>query len=277
MKFHSKIIIILTLLTSTSCNFFHKEREVRPEIRLVGLDGEYREVEINIPEYNKEYLSKSSTNNSYSNKSLEKQINNERFDNNINPNQPQSIDLARQNIAPSPNESNITGNVTKENAIAGKPETNSLDTNNKMLYGETNENTNAFGKEGKLLNENSEIESNDIDIDLSKEKQKEQEIDKKYVKSKTRYVPVIGDKTSEDENGKTQYYVQIGSFLNSKNAQRLIDEIGQIDNKQVKKVKLGNKYMYRSIVGPYDSKRKALEMMKQINQEYNKNAVIIKF
>ena len=113
--------------------------------------------------------------------------------------------------------------------------------------------------QGKYVNETKNIKEKEKNLDKSK---------KNNIKSFKKAEKIL------DNTGEKQFYLQLASFNNKQNVADFIDK-SKNKNLQTIEASLGNKTVYRAVLGPYQNRKIALKEMQKITKS-GQEVVIIK-
>ncbi|MBM5783121.1 MAG: SPOR domain-containing protein [Pelagibacterales bacterium] len=277
---------VLTIIISFSLISCAKSSEKK--IRLVDMQGKAHNVKTRVPELNAGLLQSQNAQNSQapsfssSNLNSNSTHNQESYVPQSNPGAQQSLNKyanadyaeASANIieqtlqAPyNPNNkivANDTNSKTNENAVK-----NNLDNGPKILA--------TIGqKQDSEVAEYSLNESTKKDelINLESKKSQAKKSQSKKSQEKT-FVVTKKVKNSKKAVSSSGFFVQVGAFSNSANAQTSLSEMQKFSDGKIEEADLNDKKLYRVLLGPVSSKSKALQLMNEIKSSGH-DAVIVR-
>jgi cell division protein FtsN len=296
-----KIFIVFLLALTFGCS--NNAEEQKTEIRFVDLQGNPRAIKTRVPEANARIMSGQSSFDSGKNsveiykensaKNLTeskkdyvgKNRNADPFSNNLKNNQP-IIPIENTGSASEfkDYESSEKNPVVEYDFSKEYEKSNNNNLNNKASEAITKNNEdnfqedrlelgsapkNAKSSNKKLSNKGSKIitysnkkNQKNNKLDNSAQSEQEEEVEAESVKE-----------INQDKSGK--FYVQIGSFFNSRGAKERLAKNNEFGKGKVLIAYKNNKRIYRSVFGPFKSRKSALKLRDSIIESGNE-AVIIK-
>lgn len=297
-------IFISVIILTTSCQ---NRQNNKPEIRFVDLKGNSRAIEIKkfspnvVDQQHKDQFATRSAAIAENQSNVQNSSNAE-YGNKINSstrvleknNQPENLynQASDQitNLSQNPkivqnnpklsvqNSQEELQNAGKENLFAAKGGGEEVD-----LTGEVG------GKNSDIL-QDSLISSQDQEsgleaLEVKEENKKNQEksdsanlffVDKnkaKIGKEPSKIPVVLATKSANSQ--KLRYYLQVGSFSSEKNAISTVEKLSEYGRGKVEIARIGERKIYRSLVGPFVSKIQASNIANQI-KENGQEAIIVK-
>ncbi|NBX52385.1 MAG: SPOR domain-containing protein [Proteobacteria bacterium] len=307
-KFQSTILAITIICLSAGCT--SKKNSV-PEIRFVDLQGNARPIKTRVPEANAKIISGQnvgqSTNQTDSNPKIQ-------IETNI-PKDVQPDSIAKQSMIDGNQKVTDSDNYNTPDSSKQNSQKNIYQTENPIVEYDLSKDYSSQQEESKKRANLGQINSAEQDINNPKSVENNQQnlanksknpiitySAKNIKKSQKGGSKVIlgqdtsseaGDTNTEDNNSLTastdsrpeatenftlnakKYYVQVGSFNNSKSAKNKITKIKNQGKGKITIAYINNKKVYRSVFGPYNSRAKANSVKNKILQSGN-DAIVIK-
>jgi len=268
LKYYSNLLVIISIFLVVSCN-----KNKSTELRFVNLAGKSKPIKFRVPEENAQILNNSKSVN-LPNPNLNKETNQNsasKTTTEVAKNNPPIIPQNSLNTAFNKNEASNSDSSAVSNQYSDNQQQSSK-TIAEQKY-DFAENVNnylvpnpAFSYkkpeeemiiQGKYVNENKHIQEKILD------KSK-----KNNLKSFKKAEKILNN------TGEKQFYLQLGSFNNQENATDFINK-SKNKNLQTIEANLGNKTVYRTVLGPYQNRKIALKEMQKIKKS-GQEVVIIK-
>lgn len=301
-----KFFVVFSLMLIVGCSL--NKEDQKTEIRFVDLQGNARAIKTRIPEANAKIMSGQSSHNSeknpseiYNEKSLIsgnlKEPKNNFTNKNTNPNTLKnnpSISLPENTAIESGNQELVENTPTVEYDFS-KEDAEDINLKNKNIeirakidsknngeYVQQNENElEPLSKNTKSINKKLNPRGSKI-ITYSNKKNPKNTKPKQY-NNVNELNSQEGQEQASDEESSSEFedakagnfYVQIGSFLNSKGAKERLNKTKEFGNGKVLIAYKNNKRIYRSVFGPFKSKKSALKLQSSLIESGNE-AIIIK-
>jgi cell division protein FtsN len=297
-----KIFVIFSLLLIAGCS--SNKEEQKTEIRFVDLQGNARAIKTRVPEANAKIMSGQSSYNSDQNSS---EIYNENSAISKNSIASKNIPTNKNKIINSDNFKRTSPTNLSENTTPNETNTEELNDNTPIVEydfskeDEKNKNTktkNDSSNDEKEYVENDENQIEPIEKNTKSPNKKLSNKGSKIItysnkrnaknnKKLNQYNNV--DKSSEDEQegfaeeapsseinrGKSgKFYVQVGSFFNSRGAKERLKKTSEFGKGKVLIAYKDNKKVYRSVFGPFKSKKSAIALQNNITESGNEAIII---
>ena len=269
LKYCKNLLAILVIFVVISCN-----KNKPTELRFVNLSGKSKPIKFRVPEENAQILSNSKSNTNGTQNS--QPATDQNFANKTN------IDVAKNNSSIIPQnslEKTSNQNEASDSPVARQHYSHNQQQSSKVIaeqkydFAENVANSlvpdlNLVNKQsieeemiiqGKYVNETKNIKEKEKILDKSK---------KNNLKSFKKAEKIL------DNTGEKQFYLQLASFNNKQNVADFIDK-SKNKNLQTIEASLGNKTVYRAVLGPYQNRKIALKEMQKITKS-GQEVVIIK-
>jgi cell division protein FtsN len=271
LKYYSNLLVIISIFLVVSCN-----KNKSTELRFVNLAGKSKPIKFRVPEENAQILNNSKSVN-LPNPNLNKETNQNsasKTTTEVAKNNPPIIPQNSLNTAFNKNEASNSDSSAVSNQYSDNQQQSSKTiAEQKYDFAENVANSlvpdlNLVNKQsieeemiiqGKYVNETKNIKEKEKILDKSK---------KNNLKSFKKAEKIL------DNTGEKQFYLQLASFNNKQNVADFIDK-SKNKNLQTIEASLGNKTVYRAVLGPYQNRKIALKEMQKITKS-GQEVVIIK-
>ena len=299
-----KIFVIFSLSLIVGCSSNNEEQKT--EVRFVDLQGNARAIKTRVPEANAKIMSGQLSSNSQQNSS---EIYNENPSISKNSTASKDISANKNKNINSDNSKNIPTINLSENTAPSETNNEELTDNAPVVEydfskeDEKNKNTDIKTKNNFSNDEKEYVESNENQVEpvskntksLNKKlSNKGSKIitysSKKNAKNNKKLNPynnsdkpsqeeqeeVAGEEPSQEINHEKsgKFYVQIGSFVNSRGAKERLKKTSEFGKGKVLIAYKDNKRIYRSVFGPFKSKKSALALRNSITESGNEAIII---
>jgi cell division protein FtsN len=268
LKYYSNLLVIISIFLVVSCN-----KNKSTELRFVNLAGKSKPIKFRVPEENAQILNNSKSVN-LPNPNLNKETNQNsasKTTTEVAKNNPPIIPQNSLNTAFNKNEASNSDSSAVSNQYSDNQQQSSK-TIAEQKYDFAENVTNSLVPNPAFSN---------------KQAEEEMIIQGKYVNETKHIQEKILDKSKKNNlksfkkaekilnnTGKKQFYLQLGSFNNQENATDFINK-SKNKNLQTIEANLGNKTVYRTVLGPYQNRKIALKEMQKIKKS-GQEVVIIK-
>ena len=287
-RYCKNLLAVLATFTVLACT-----KNKPTELRFVNLAGKSKPIKFRVPEENAQILNNPklaslpnpnlvATNNQNSKPKITPDTaGNTNINNNKNidiaknnPNNPQNLPPKTPNQNETPNNTSFNQQYSNNQQQSSKTiaeqkydfaenVANSLVPNQNLAKKSNAETSEKMPEEmiiqGSYVNETQNIKEKEKFLDKSK---------------KNNPKPVKKAENITKNTGEKQFYLQLGSFNNQENANDFINK-SKNKNLQTIEANLGNKTVYRAVLGPYQNRKIALKEMQKI-QKSGQEVVIIK-
>jgi cell division protein FtsN len=246
----SKTLLVLIILSFASCARNHSEAS---SFRIVGLNGEPGQVQTRMPELNARML-----------ESQGRTVPSQEFS------QAQQVQQAPQNQQYKASPNADFGSETKSSMQVdqGKPVYN-LSKNEAPKNEQPSDSLTSFGA--------AEDKDAEIQIDLDETNKSEKKSGKKM---KLKSGKAMVSKPDEEENlevkgARKGIFVQTGSFSAEENAKQDFAKVKKYGKGRIDEVEVGDKKVYRVVIGPYPNTTKAKAVVHKIKSAGH-DAIVVK-
>lgn len=299
-----KIFVIFSLSLIAGCSLNNEEQKT--EVRFVDLQGNARAIKTRVPEANAKIMSGQLSQNSQQNSSEIYNENpsiskNSTTSKNISTNKNKNINSDNFKITPPINLS--------ENTVPSETGNEELNDNTPTVEydfskeDEKNKNTNIKTKNDFSNDDKEYVESDENQLDPASKNTKSS--NKKLSNKGSKIITYSSkknkknnkklnsynntEKPSQEEQeevaeeesfqeinrGKSgKFYVQVGSFFNSRGAKERLQKTSEFGKGKILIAYKNNKRIYRSVFGPFKSKKSALELRNSITESGNEAIII---
>ncbi len=282
------LLAVLAVFVIFSCN-----KNKPTELRFVNLEGKSKPIKFRVPEENAQILNNpklaslpnpnlvTTTNQNLQPATTPDTAGNTNINNNKN------IDIAKnnpnnpQNLPPKTPNQNETSNSTSFNQQYSNNQQQSSKTIAEQKYDFAENVANSLVPNQNLAKKSNAETSEEMPEEMIIQgsyvnetkniKEKEKFLDKS---KKNNPKPIKKVENITKNTGEKQFYLQLGSFNNQENANDFINK-SKNKNLQTIEANLGNKTVYRAVLGPYQNRKIALKEMQKI-QKSGQEVVIIK-
>ncbi len=281
-KYTKIIAVVFTFLTLISCALKPEsnQQKQKPQIRIVDLDGNPKQVQNFVPEYNAKVLASQGVMIDDKTKDLTP-IKTAKDDQKIasvsNSNSQNSALETPMNLA----NNSVTSSSTPAKTVA-KPVVDSSAAASEIAAIKDQNNNDQAKKDDQASKED------EVVYDLSDDKKtdkKEEKADKKSAENKKFKIVTGKEATKKSEKSKTSkplksthkgLFIQIGSYSSSEMANKILSKNSALDYGQIQEATVGGKKFYRVMFGPVQNQEKAEELLKKASAKGHKDAFIIK-
>ncbi len=272
-KYLFKALILIIGLFLVSCT-----KSSEKKIRLVDMQGKAHDVKTRVPELNVGLLKSQNVQNSQSQSFSSGNLysnpipNQENYGAQTNPSAQQSLNkYANADYA------EASANIIEQTLQAPQ------NSNSKVVTSDTNFKNNDSSVKAnvdngpKILATIGQKQESDVaEYSLNESAKKDEASNSKIKKSQKKiFTSAKKGKISKKAVSSSGFFVQVGAFSNSANAETSLSEMQKFSDGKIEEADLNDKKLYRVLLGPISSKSKALQLMNEIKNSGH-DAVIVR-
>ncbi len=272
-KYLFKALILIIGLFLVSCT-----KSSEKKIRLVDMQGKAHDVKTRVPELNVGLLKSQNVQNSQSQSFSSGNLysnpipNQENYGAQTNPSAQQSL-----NKYETADYAEASANIIEQTLQAPQ------NSNSKVVTSDTNFKNNDSSVKAnvdngpKILATIGQKQESDVaEYSLNESAKKDEVSNSKIKKSQKKiFTSAKKGKISKKAVSSSGFFVQVGAFSNSANAETSLSEMQKFSDGKIEEADLNDKKLYRVLLGPISSKSKALQLMNEIKNSGH-DAVIVR-